>query len=97
MMKQNLRLTLITALAYCINKELYQAIDSRAKKQEFTPEQLFEVRQNEARPIFDEIKIALMDYQGQVLPKNPMGKAITYALNQWEALNRSGGFSWPVV
>ncbi len=68
-------------------KKLYE-IESRAKKQEFTPAQLLEVRQNEARPIFDEIKIALMDYKDQVLPKNPLGKAITYALNQWDALMR---------
>ena len=25
---------------------------------------------------------------GQVLPKNPIGKAVTYALGQWVALNR---------
>ena len=24
----------------------------------------------------------------EVLPKSPIGKAVTYALNQWEALNR---------
>ena len=34
------------------------------------------------------LKLALDEYKDQVLPKSPMGKAITYALNQWEALNR---------
>ena len=32
--------------------------------------------------------IGLDEYKDQVLPKNMMSKAITYALNQWEALNR---------
>ncbi len=68
-------------------RKLYE-IESRAKKQEFTPAQLLAARQNEARPIFDEIKIALMKYKDHVLPKNPLGKAITYALNQWDALLR---------
>ncbi len=32
--------------------------------------------------------MALNEYKDQVLPKSPMGKAITYALNQWDALVR---------
>lgn len=47
-----------------------------------------EARQNEAKPILNEIKAVLNEYKDQVLPKSPMGKAITYSLNQWEALNR---------
>jgi transposase len=30
----------------------------------------------------------LIEYQHQVLPKSPMGKAVTYSVNQWKALNR---------
>mgnify|MGYP001493769227 FL=1 len=45
-------------------------------------------RQTEALPIFDEIRSALNEYKDQVVPKSPMGKAITYALNQWDALLR---------
>ena len=66
---------------------LYQ-IESRAQKENYRSEQLLAARQNQARPIFGEIKIALEQYQDQVLPKSPMGKAITYALNQWDALLR---------
>ena len=40
------------------------------------------------KPILAEIKTVLDEYKNQVLPKSPMGKAITYALNQWDALNR---------
>ena len=49
---------------------------------------MLDVRQKEAKPILAEIKTVLDEYKNQVLPKSPMGKAITYALNQWEALNR---------
>ena len=66
---------------------LYE-IESRAKKEKYDSAQLLEARQNQAKPILAEIKNALYEYKDQVLPKGPMGKAITYALNQWEALNR---------
>jgi hypothetical protein len=66
---------------------LYE-IESRAKKQKYDEAELLEVRQEEALPILAEIKAALDEYKGQTLPKSPVGKAITYALNQWEVLVR---------
>ena len=66
---------------------LYE-IEKRAKEENYSDEQLLTARQTEALPIFDEIRSALNEYKDQVLPKNPMSKAITYALNQWEALKR---------
>jgi len=66
---------------------LYE-IESRAKKEKYNSAQLLEARQKEAKPILAEIKAVLDEYKNQVLPKSPMGKAITYSLNQWEALNR---------
>ena len=66
---------------------LYE-IESRAKKEKYNSAQLIEARQKEAKPILAEIKTVLDEYKNQVLPKSPMGKAITYALNQWQVLNR---------
>ena len=66
---------------------LYE-IESRAKKEKYNSAQLLQARQKEAKPILAEIKTVLDEYKNQVLPKSPMGKAITYSLNQWEALNR---------
>ena len=65
--------------------KLYE-IEKRAKKENYSDEQLLAARQTEALPIFDEMKAALYEYKDQVLPKGPMGKAITYILNQWNAL-----------
>ncbi|AQQ70941.1 Transposase [Limihaloglobus sulfuriphilus] len=64
------------------------AIESRAKREEYSDEQLLEARQKEAVPILEEIKSLLDEYNAQVLPKTPTGKAVTYALNQWDALCR---------
>jgi transposase len=64
------------------------AIEKRAKEEEYSDEQLLAARQKEALPIFDEILEALNEYKDQVLPKSLMGKAITYAFNQWDALVR---------
>jgi len=66
---------------------LYE-IEKRAKEEKYDSVQLLEARQKEAKPILNEINAVLNEYKDQVLPKSPMGKAITYSLNQWEALQR---------
>lgn len=66
---------------------LYE-IESRAKKENYSSDKLLAARQNEAGSILSEIKNTLDQYKLQVLPKSPMGKAVTYALNQWDALVR---------
>jgi transposase len=63
-------------------------IERRAKEENYSSAQLLKARQKEARPILAEIKSVLDEYKDQVLPKSPIGKAISYSLNQWEALNR---------
>jgi transposase len=64
------------------------AIEKRAKEDNYSDEKLLATRQTEALPIFDEIMSAINEYKDQVLPKSPMGKAITYTFNQWDALVR---------
>ena len=46
------------------------------------------LRQEKSVPILAEIKTWLDVEKELVLPRSPMGGAITYMLNQWEALNR---------
>lgn len=50
------------------------------------PGQRQKLRLARARPILDRIKLWLDEHKAQVLPRSPMGQAITYALNQWPAL-----------
>ena len=63
-------------------------IERKAKDDNYSMAQLLDARQKEAKPILAEIKTVLDEYKNQVLPKSPIGKAINYSLNQWEALNR---------
>jgi transposase len=66
---------------------LYE-IERKAKDEKYDSAQLLAARHNEAKPILAEIKLILEDYKKQVLPKSPISKAVTYSLNQWDALNK---------
>src|SRR5205085_11152863 len=45
-------------------------------------------RQQRAAPVLAELKTWLDEQRGPALPKTPLGKAIGYACNNWEALQR---------
>lgn len=47
-----------------------------------------ELRGVRSRPIFEKLHAWLEAEQPKVLPKSPIGEAIQYALNHWEALKR---------
>jgi transposase len=71
------------ALVYI--KGLYR-IEKQAREQRFTPEQIVKLRQTEAKPILDEFKIWLDAKKPIVPPKSLLGKAIDYALSNWQRL-----------
>ncbi len=48
----------------------------------------YELRLQRSRPILDAIRAWLDAQQPEVLPKSPIGEAISYALNHWNALIR---------
>lgn len=76
------------ALAYI--RQLYD-IEQKAREQELDPDAVAALRQAQAMPILKNLgqwlKLCLMANGGHVLPKSPMGQAIGYTLNQWDALN----------
>jgi hypothetical protein len=45
------------------------------------------LRQQKAKPLLDALKVWLDGAQTTALPKTPIGEALTYAANQWAALN----------
>jgi transposase len=53
-----------------------------------TPEDRLQLRQRQSRPILDKLRDYLREIQGEVLPKSPAGRAVSYALKNWTALNR---------
>lgn len=47
-----------------------------------------ELRQNKARPLLNDFRPWAISAKQTVLPKSPIGKAIDYALGNWQALTR---------
>ena len=68
-------------------RELYD-VEHQAKKEELSAIGIVKLRQGGSKPILEKIHFHLEGWSRQVLPKSPMGKAVTYALGQWIALNR---------
>ena len=62
------------------------AIEKRAKNQELSHEEIYRLRQQEAKPILDQFKLWLDANQPLTPPKGLLGKAIQYALNHWDKL-----------
>jgi transposase len=77
------------ALAYI---RLLYDIEKKAKEDQLTADTIKTLRQEKALPILKNFRAWLETCLaacegGHVLPKSPMGQAIGYAFNQWEALN----------
>lgn len=72
-----------TALAFV--RQLYQ-VEQRAR--ELTPEARRDLRLRHAVPILDVFALWIQEHAPRVLPKSPLGEAITYAQLQWQALRR---------
>ncbi len=75
-----------TAAAYqmvALIRKLYQV--ERAAREK-TPEQRKAIRQVQAKPILDKIKTWLDEKVVKVLPKSPLGEAISYTLGLWSKL-----------
>lgn len=61
-------------------------IEHDAKELELTPEPIRHMREQESKPILQEFKLWLDKEYLTALPKSAFGKAVFYALNNWEAL-----------
>lgn len=63
-------------------------MEQKAKDDGLDADEIKALRQQFSKPIIvNKIKPLLDEWQSSVLPKSPLKKAITYALNQWKALN----------
>jgi len=65
---------------------LLYAIENEAK--DFSAQERKTLREAKSRPILADFEQWLMEEKGAVLPKSPMGEAISYALSNWKALLR---------
>ena len=68
-------------------QKLYR-IESRAKAMGLSLEARLQLRQREAKPIFMDVGQLIATLRKDVLPKSPLGQALSYAENQWPAMAR---------
>ena len=71
------------ALSYI--KRLYR-FEREAKRKGFSFEQIYQMRQEQVKPILDDFKKWLGKKVTQTPPQGLLGKAVAYALNQWDRL-----------
>lgn len=62
-------------------------LEKELKDKKVMPEDVFVRREKDAKPILAQIKALLDEAQLKTSPKSPLGTAIFYSLNHWEALN----------
>lgn len=61
-------------------------IETKAKAEGLSYDQIGRRRQKDAKPILEELKAFLLHYQDAVPPKGLLGVAIRYTLKNWDAL-----------
>ena len=67
--------------------KLYE-VEQQAKEEALKAIALRELRQEQSKPVLEEIGGCLDDWSIEVLPKSPIGQAVGYARGQWIALNQ---------
>lgn len=72
---------------YALGKiqELY-VLEQEARSKQYTPQQRYEIRQQKALAILNELEAWMKEEYPKVTPKSPIGKAIHYSLSRWERL-----------
>ena len=65
---------------------LYHEVETPGK--DMKPEELYQLRQQKAKPILDNLFETIDELKGRTIPSEPLRKAIDYSLNQKEALYR---------
>jgi hypothetical protein len=76
-----------SAWAMSMFQKLYD-IERQAREESLSPDQVKELRQQEARPILDEMGKWLKEQINLTLPKSAIGGAIAYTLTLWPRLVR---------
>ena len=66
-------------------RKLYR-IEKEARESGLPTDEIYQVRQQESKPILDKLRDWLNRTSLQTPPKGLLGKAVTYTLNQWNRL-----------
>jgi transposase len=65
--------------------QLY-AVEAKARDEKLGPDQVLARRRQLSRPLMNRLTEVIQELRGKAEPKSPLGKAITYAVNQWPTL-----------
>lgn len=68
-------------------QQLY-AVERSAREQELDAPRRLALRQENARPVMEELEAWLVANKDKVLPKSKIGQAVQYALNRWKYVKR---------
>jgi transposase len=74
--------------AHQILEWIRQLYDIEERARTWTEAARAALRQHEAEPVLDRIEAYLAQLERRALPKSVLAKAVSYALNQWQALRR---------
>jgi transposase len=74
------------AVAVSLIGKLYH-VEAEARRAKVDPSELLQRRQQLSRPVMDQLGRAVADLRNRSVPKSPIGKATTYAINQWQPLS----------
>ena len=74
--------------AHQVLEWIWQLYDIEDRAREWSREARQLLRKQEALLVLDRIEAYLADLADRALPKSALGKAVTYAVNQWQALCR---------
>jgi transposase len=74
------------ALAVSLIGKLYH-VEAEARREKVDRAELLRRRQTISRPVMDQLGRVIADLHNRVVPKSPVGKATTYAINQWQTLS----------
>ena len=62
------------------------AVEAQARADGVDRDELGRRRQSDSRPLIDRVHRMIGDLAGRATPKSPLGKAVSYAVNQWSTL-----------
>ena len=73
------------AVVVAVLRDIY-AVEARARADGADLDELHRRRQRHSRPLVERLQAIIGDLAGRATPKSPLGKAVTYAINQWSTL-----------
>lgn len=73
------------AVVVSLMRDIY-AVEERARTARVSLDDLAFRRRAQSRPVVERLRLLIGELHAKVTPKSPLGRAVTYAINQWSTL-----------